>query len=145
MEKIILLVEDNYDDQLFILENLKQQGLHFMNCVADGAAALQFLEQNPAPSVILLDLSLPKISGLDVLQKIRSNEKTKYIPVVVLSSSKEDTDIKRAYELGCNSYLYKPIVYEKLRDLIGLIAAYWCAQNISYENGAASEMTQEEQ
>lgn len=145
MGKTVLVVEDNHDDQLFVLANLKKREHYTVTCVSDGAAALKYLEGNPQPAVIILDLSLPKISGLDVLLQIRALEKTRFIPVVVLSSSKEMVDIHRAYALGCNSYLYKPIVYEDFRALINQVADYWCLGNISfYEDGSLTEARQEE-
>lgn len=138
MAKVVLIVEDNHDDQLFLLANLKKRDSYTVTCVSDGAAALKYLEGNPQPVVIILDLSLPKISGHDVLTQIRSSDKTKHIPVVVLSSSKEMVDVHRAYTLGCNSYLYKPIVYEEYRALISQVADYWCLGNIPfYEDGSA--------
>jgi CheY-like chemotaxis protein len=133
MAKLILVVEDNRDDQLFILSNLKKSTNYKVICTPDGSTAKLFLEnQNQdLPSLIILDLSLPKVSGLDFLQALRANERTKFIPVVVLSSSKEHLDIQRAFTYGCNSYLYKPIVYEEFRDLMLQISDYWCLRNVS--------------
>ncbi len=133
MTKLILVVEDNRDDQLFILGNLKKSENYTVICTPDGEAAKQFLEKqtHDLPSLIILDLSLPKVSGLDFLRALRANERTKYVPVVVLSSSKEHVDIQRAFAFGCNSYLYKPIVYEEFRDLMLQISDYWCMRNVS--------------
>lgn len=133
MSKLILVVEDNGDDQLFILANLKRPEHYSVVCVPDGASARQLLEDpsQPLPEVVILDLSLPKVSGLDLLRSIRANTRTKFLPVVILSSSKETEDIQGAFELGCNSYLHKPIAYEEFRETINQISDYWCLRNIS--------------
>jgi two-component system response regulator len=135
----VLLVEDNASDaEMTILalnkNNLANKLLH----VKDGAAALDFLfaegeyadrqvENNP--KIILLDLKMPKISGIEVLQKIRADERTKTIPVVVLTSSKEDPDIKKCYEMGVNSYVVKPVEFDEFQKAISELGLYWMIVN----------------
>jgi two-component system, response regulator len=134
MSKVILVVEDNKDDQLFLVANLKNPQLYSIECVPDGAAAIQYLKNNPLPTVLILDLSLPKMSGFDVITEVRKDNRLKNLPVVMLTSSKELSDIEKAYSLGCNSYLVKPIVYEELRSLIRKAAEYWTLHNVTSSN-----------
>jgi len=135
----ILLVEDNASDAEMTLDALKMNGFHYkIFHVRDGALALDFLfaegEHNgrdisDTPNVILLDLKMPKVSGIEVLQKIRSDERTKMIPVVVLTSSAEDPDIKKCYELGVNSYVVKPVEFELFQKEIAGLGLYWMTVN----------------
>jgi two-component system response regulator len=138
-KKIILLVEDNPDDELLTLEALKDNNIRNDVVIAhDGEEALDFLfmrgqykdrDENLVPQVILLDLKLPKVDGLEVLQQIRNNEKTKVLPVVVLTSSKEETDLIKSYQLGANSYIRKPVDFEQFSQAIKYLGLYWIVLN----------------
>jgi len=140
-DKIILLVEDNPDDELLTLMAFKENNIINEVVVAhDGAEALEYLfgngtektwDLNPLPQVILLDLKLPKVDGLQVLQQIRSNPKTKLLPVVILTSSKEEDDIIKSYQLGANSYVRKPFDVEHFSEAIKQLGMYWLALNES--------------
>ena len=135
----ILLVEDNPADAELTMRALKK--VHIANkvfLVSDGEEALDFLfargkftgrEQIQNPKVILLDLKLPKISGIEILRTIKASEKLKTIPVVVLTSSKEDPDIKRCYELGVNSYVVKPVGFENFLKAVSELGVYWLLLN----------------
>ena len=135
----ILLVEDNSSDAEMTIDALKKNNLaNNLLHVKDGAAALDFIfgeggyadrpiEQKP--KVILLDLKMPKVNGVEVLQKIRSDERTKNIPVVVLTSSKEDPDIKKCYDLGVNSYVVKPLAFDEFQKAISEVGLYWMIVN----------------
>lgn len=138
-EKIILLVEDNPDDTDLTLHAL--QTAHVSNpvvVVRDGARALDFLfgagnsaGRGPAilPTVVLLDLKLPKVDGLEVLERIRSDERTKFLPVVILTSSKEEEDVLASYRLGANSFVRKPVDYGQFSDAVRQLGLYWLVQN----------------
>ncbi len=135
----ILLVEDNPADAELTLRALNK--VHIANkvfLVNDGDEALDFLftrgkysgrEHVQNPKVILLDLKLPKVSGLEVLRLIKSNDKLKNIPVVVLTSSKEDPDIKQSYALGANSYVVKPVGFENFLKAVSELGLYWLLLN----------------
>lgn len=137
----ILLVEDNPDDAELAIRALKKS--HLANNVThllDGAEALDFLfasgryaerDLNNLPKVILLDLKMPKVNGLEVLQRIKSEPRTKMIPVVILTSSAEDPDIKRSYELGANSYIVKPVEFNNFAKIISDLGMYWLVINKS--------------
>jgi two-component system, response regulator len=133
-KKKILLVEDNRDDILLIQRAFNKSKLSekFELIVAqDGNKALSYLkdltmtQKDILPMILLLDLKLPRLDGFEVLQHIRSNEKTKLVPVIVFTSSKEDTDITKAYILGANSYVRKPIDSEKFMSVLQQIVTYW--------------------
>lgn len=142
-KKIILLVEDNPDDimltqrafQKSILEN------HINLVVAkDGIEALNFLykteknnwnDKKLIPEIILLDLNLPKLNGLQILERIRNEPHTKLIPVIILTSSKEEADLTKAYKLGVNSYIRKPVDFQKFKDAIQQLGLYWVGLNES--------------
>ncbi len=131
---VVLLVEDNPDDVELTLRALKRA--HVVNSVRvvrDGAEALELLfggEPRPAlPRVVLLDLKLPRVNGLEVLERIRREESTRTLPVVVLTSSREEPDVKRAYELGANSYIVKPVEFEKFVAAVGEVGLYWLVLN----------------
>lgn len=138
-EKIILLVEDNPDDELLTLMAFKDNNITNEIVVAhDGAEALEFLfgtkdanqsEVNNLPQVILLDINLPKINGLEVLQQIRSHPRTRLLPVVILTSSKEEVDIIKSYRLGANSYVRKPVDFEQFSEAIKQLGLYWLSLN----------------
>ena len=122
----ILLVEDNPDDAELTLRALRRARLaHTVHVARDGVEALDFLfdeegTDRPAlPRVVLLDLKLPRIDGLEVLARIRGNERTKKLPVVVITSSREEPDVQKAYGLGVNSYVVKPVEFEKFVAAIG--------------------------
>jgi len=135
----ILLVEDNASDAEMTILALKKNNLaNKLLHVKDGAAALDFIfaEGEYADrtvgtnlKVILLDLKMPKVSGLEVLERIRSDERTKFIPVVALTSSKEDPDIKKCYHLGVNSYVVKPVEFEDFQRAISNLGLYWMIVN----------------
>jgi len=137
----ILLVEDDKGDIELTMRAIRRINAHFDIIVCrDGQEALDFLfamgkhkarNLNELPQLILLDLNLPKMSGHEVLKTIRNNENTRYIPVVILSSSDELSDIQRGYELGNNSYVRKPVEYEKFCDTIKAIGEYWLSTNIA--------------
>lgn len=134
----ILLVEDNVLDADLIRRALqKAESSVYLEIAVDGEEAIQFLEKwekgSPVPIVILLDLKLPKISGLDVLKRLKTHPKYKFLPVVVLTSSNELLDIQQAYDLGANSYILKAIDYEEFSSAISLIHRYWCGLNVHPE------------
>jgi two-component system response regulator len=138
-DKIILLVEDNPDDEALTKRALKQnQILNQMIVARDGAEALDWLfgagrhagrDLSVMPTVILLDLKLPKIDGLEVLQRIRSDPRTKLLPVVVLTSSKEEQDLAQSYSLGANSYMRKPVDFAQFAESIKHLGLYWLVLN----------------
>ncbi len=135
----ILLVEDNPNDAELALRALEKNNLaNRVFIVKDGAEALDFVfgrgaHQNRrvenVPRVILLDLKLPKVDGIEVLRSIRSDERTKYIPVVVLTSSSEERDIVETYRLGVNSYIVKPVNFEKFIEVVRELGYYWLLLN----------------
>jgi two-component system response regulator len=127
----ILLVEDNPGDAEIALRALRKNHLaNRVHHVEDGEAALDFiLSSNGALKVVLLDLKLPRVDGLEVLEKVKSDPRTKTIPVVVLTSSTEDRDIARCYELGVNSYIAKPVDFHKLADAVSQLGLYWLILN----------------
>ena len=138
-EKIILLVEDNPDDITLTLRALKKNSILNEVVVAkDGVEALDYLfgtgiyagrDTSVMPVVTLLDLKLPKIDGFEVLKRVRSNERTKLIPIVILTSSKEDDDIINGYSLGANSYIRKPVDFEQFTEAIRELGLYWILIN----------------
>ncbi|MCJ7818393.1 MAG: response regulator [Syntrophales bacterium] len=135
----ILLVEDNPYDAELTTRALRSKGLaNKLLSFADGVEALDFLfgtgeytGRNLAvrPKVILLDLKLPRINGLEVLEKIRADERTKTIPVVILTSSQEESDIVRGYHLGVNSYMVKPVDFDKFFQAVEELGLYWLLLN----------------
>jgi CheY-like chemotaxis protein len=138
-KKLILLVEDNPDDVELTLRSFKQHGISNEVIVAqDGVAALDYLsasgaysgrDKNVIPAVILLDLKLPKVDGLEVLRRIRANELTRLIPVVILTSSREENDIITGYKLGANSYVRKPVDFVQFSEAIHHLGLYWLLTN----------------
>ncbi len=133
--KTILLVEDNADDEQLTLRALRQSDIPNMIRVArDGAEAIDFLFGKDAltlPDLVLLDLKLPKISGLEVLQKIRSEDRSRALPVVILTSSDEERDIVKSYDLGANSYIRKPVDFDEFIDSVRQLGMYWLLINRS--------------
>jgi len=134
----ILLVEDNILDADLIKQTLqKTEASINLEVVADGEEAIAYLDKwekgAPVPIVILLDLKLPKISGLKVLKQLKSHPKYRLLPVVVLTSSSEMPDIQQAYNLGANSYIIKATDYEVFSNTIRLIHRYWCGLNVHPE------------
>jgi CheY-like chemotaxis protein len=137
--KIILLVEDNPDDVELTLRALKQNNISNKVIVAiDGAEALDFLyakgkytkrDEKDLPILVLLDLKLPKIDGLEVLRSIRQNEFTKLLPVVILTSSTEEQNVLDGYNLGANSYIRKPVNFNDFQQAIKVLGLYWLVWN----------------
>jgi two-component system, response regulator len=128
----ILLVEDNPSDAELALRALKQRNLANQVFVCrDGAEALDFFADGagPVPKVILLDLKLPKVDGLEVLERLKSDNRTKSIPIVVLTSSSEEPDIEKAYALGANSYIVKPVDFEAFARAVSDVGLYWLLLN----------------
>ena len=135
----ILLVEDNPDDVELTLHALKEQNItNHIEVVRDGAEALDFIfctgqyehrSMENAPKLILLDLKLPRVDGLEVLEKIKSDPRTKAIPVVILTSSREERDIVESYKLGVNSYITKPVDFEQFSEAVRQLGLYWLLLN----------------
>ena len=136
---MILLVEDNADDEALTLRALKKNHLgHKVVVVRDGAEALDFLfcngnyadrDSNEMPHVILLDLKLPKVDGLEVLRRMRANERTEGLPVVILTSSNEEQDLVDGYKLGANSYVRKPVDFNEFLEAARQLGLYWLELN----------------
>jgi CheY-like chemotaxis protein len=137
----LLLVEDNPNDMELTLRALRKRQLtERVFVVRDGAEALEFLYATGAfaerrtdsqPRVILLDLKLPKVDGLEVLRRIKSTDSTKTIPVVVLTSSQEERDVVRSYRLGVNSYIVKPVEFDEFMNAVSELGIYWLMLNTS--------------
>lgn len=137
-EKPILLVEDNPDDEVLTLRAFSKNQITNPVVVArDGVEALDYLfrtgshagREPAAPAVMLLDLKLPRIDGLEVLRRVRADERTALLPVVILTTSREQQDISEAYSLGANSYIRKPVDFDKFIQAIGQIGLYWLGLN----------------
>jgi CheY-like chemotaxis protein len=137
-EKVILLVEDNRDDEELAIRALKKNNIPNAVVVArDGVQAIDYLfgttegagATPTLPQVILLDLNLPKLNGLDVLKKIRSEQRTRFLPVVVLTSSKEEEDILNSYTLGANSYVRKPVDFGQFIEAVKTLGQFWLSLN----------------
>lgn len=135
----ILLVEDNPTDAELTIRTLNKKKIaNRIHWVKDGAEALEYIfctgeysdrDMNNIPKVILLDLKLPKVNGIEVLKKIKSDERTRYIPVVVLTSSREGPDVKTCYDLGVNSYIVKPVDFESFFRVVEELGLYWVLLN----------------
>ena len=135
----ILLVEDSPDDVVLTLRALRKSNVtNHIEVARDGAEALEFIfatgahadrDINNTPKVILLDLKLPKVEGLEVLRRIKSDPRTKKLPVVVLTSSREARDVADAYALGVNSYIVKPVDFERFADAVRDLGLYWLLLN----------------
>lgn len=138
-KKTILLVEDNPDDELLTRMALQENNLLNEIVVAhDGVEALDYLfgrgryagrDLNDKPQVVLLDLKLPKLDGLDVLRALRSDDRTKLLPVVILTSSNEEQDLLAGYRLGANSYVRKPVDFHQFTDAVKQLGLYWLLLN----------------
>ena len=134
-DKLILLVEDNPRDEALTLRALKQNNIVNEVVVArDGVEALEYLfgrdsEAAVMPQVVLLDLKLPKVDGLEVLRKLRTEERTKRLPVVVFTSSNEEEDMIKSYDLGANSYVRKPVNFEQFVEATRQLGLYWLVLN----------------
>ncbi len=137
--KLILLVEDNADDELLMLRALKKN--HILNRVIvarDGVEALDYLfstgeyagkDAEPLPQLILLDLKLPKLNGFEVLKRMRADQRTKYVPVVILTSSTEEQDIISSYDLGANGFVQKPMDFNEFVEVANQLGVYWLGIN----------------
>jgi two-component system, response regulator len=138
-DKVILLVEDNADDELLTLRALKKNNIRNEVVVArDGSEALDYLfgtgihagrDLRVMPQIILLDLKLPKVDGFEVLDRVRSSEATKLLPVVILTTSNEDQDRIRGYGLGANSFVRKPVEFDKFIEAVRQLGLYWLILN----------------
>lgn len=129
----VLLVEDNPDDAELTIRALKKHNLanHLVH-LRDGEEALEFLfseEARNRPKVILLDLKMPKVDGIEVLRRIKNDEERKTIPVVVLTSSKEERDIVESYKLGVNAFIVKPVEFEKFMEAVAQLGLFWLILN----------------
>ena len=128
----ILLIEDNPQDAELAIRALKKNNLanHLLH-LEDGQEALDFLfdEKNEMPRLILLDLKMPKVDGLDVLRKLKTDEKKRIIPVVVLTSSKEERDIIETYKLGVNAYIVKPVDFDQFVKAVTQVGLFWLVLN----------------
>jgi len=134
----ILLVEDNPDDVELTLRALRAHNLaNRVKVVADGVEALDYLrpddpENPPAdgyPKLVLLDLKLPRVGGIEVLRRLKASERTRLIPVVVMTSSREESDLVASYKLGVNSYIVKPVDFEQFMHAVGELGLYWLLLN----------------
>lgn len=138
-DKIILLVEDNADDEKLTLRALRKNNINNEVVVArNGAEALDYLFGTGAyagrdlslmPQVVLLDLKLPKVDGLEVLQRVRANERTRLLPMVILTSSNEEVDRIKGYGLGANSYVRKPVDFNQFMEAVRQLGLYWLVLN----------------
>jgi CheY-like chemotaxis protein len=138
-DRFILLVEDNPDDEELTLLSLRKNNLaHDIVVVRDGVEAIEFLfgngqhagrDTSRVPTVILLDLKLPKLDGLGVLKRLRADERTRMLPVVVLTSSSQDADVIASYNLGANSYVRKPVEFGAFVEAVSSLGLYWVLLN----------------
>lgn len=138
-ERTILLVEDNPDDEELTLRALKKNNIvNEVTVVRDGSEVLDYLfctgayagrDVSQQPAVILLDLKLPKIDGLEVLKRLRADERTRLLPVVILTSSKEEQDLVNGYRFGANSYIRKPVDFVRFIDAVRQLGLYWLVLN----------------
>ena len=144
----ILLVEDNPDDEVRTVRELQKQ--HIVNeiiTMRDGVEALEYLfgtgqyarrDVRVCPTVVLLDLKLPKVDGLEVLRRIRADDRTKHIPVVVLTSSDDQRDVVESYRLGANSYVCKPVNFDQFQEAVRHVQFYWLRLNEPPPSGESS-------
>ncbi len=137
--KTILLVEDNPDDEALTLRALKRNGLsHQVHVAHDGVEALDYLfgrgafagrDLRDQPTVTLLDLKLPRLDGLEVLRQLRADQRTRCLPVVILTSSREDQDLVQGYGYGANSYIRKPVDFHQFVEAVRQVGSYWLVLN----------------
>ncbi|MEQ6122158.1 response regulator [Reichenbachiella sp. MALMAid0571] len=136
----VLLIEDRFEDAELAIDSLREGGLiNQIKLLKDGQEALDYLfaegsyeDVSPGlPKLIFLDLKLPKVSGMEVLKRLKTSEKHKHVPVVVLTSSKEDIDIEKAYDLGANSYIVKPVDFDNFSNAVRQVGLYWVVLNTS--------------
>ena len=135
----IILVEDNSDDAELVIRALRKSGItNSLVHLKDGEQALNFLfcegpyqdhHLPPSPKLILLDIKMPKVDGLEVLRRVKADTRLRLIPVVLLTSSKEDRDINESYQLGVNSYVVKPVEFDKLIKIVQALGLYWLLLN----------------
>ncbi|MDQ1362609.1 MAG: hypothetical protein QG652_469 [Pseudomonadota bacterium] len=140
-KKIILLVEDNPDDEALTLRAIKKNNiLNEVMVARDGVAALDYLlgtgdhagrDIRELPQLVLLDLKLPRIDGLEVLRRLRSEAHTRLLPVVILTTSNEERDIISGYQLGANSYIRKPVDFEQFMEAVRQLGLYWLVLNVA--------------
>ena len=140
-DQVILLVEDHPDDEELTMRALAKNNIMNEVVVArDGVQALEYLfgtgayagrDLSQMPQIILLDLKLPKIDGLEVLRRLRADDRTKFLPVVVLTSSKEEHDVVKSYQLGANSYVRKPVDFQEFTKAVQQLGLYWLILNES--------------
>jgi two-component system, response regulator len=137
---ILLVEDDRVDRELEIRALTKNNPANHIEVVKDGNEAIEFIfctgtytrrKMNPLPHLIIMDLKLPKVNGLEVLQMIRSDPRTKAIPVVMLTSSREGKDVIESYHLGVNSYVVKPLDFNKFSEAVSNLGSYWCLINQS--------------
>ncbi|HTV54681.1 MAG TPA: response regulator [Terriglobia bacterium] len=138
--KTILLVEDNPDDRDLTVDAFKHAKIsNLINAVCDGAEALDYLfgtgayavrDLNTMPTLVLLDLNLPKVDGLEVLRRVRADPRTKMLPVIMLTSSQEQEEVVKAYETGCNGYVRKPVDSEQFRKAVNELGLFWLIHNV---------------
>lgn len=132
-KKLIFLVEDNPDDEELTRIAFEENGmLNDLVVARDGEEALNYLlnPDNSLPQLALLDLKLPKVDGLEVLKQLRENERTRLLPVVVMTSSKQESDLLSSYSLGCNSYIQKPVDFMQFMEAVRQLGLYWLVLNI---------------
>jgi CheY-like chemotaxis protein len=128
----ILLVDDDPDDVTLAMRALARQNLaNRVHVVGDGAEALAYLRDSARPRLVLLDLKLPKVTGLEVLEQIRNDPRLQTLPVVILTSSREEPDVARAYALGANSYIVKPVDFDQFLRAVSEVGMYWLLINQS--------------
>jgi two-component system response regulator len=128
--RTILIVEDNPQDTELMMYALRENRFDgHVRLVRDGVEAIAFATSNPNLCLMLLDLKMPKVDGIDVLQSMRANERTCCIPIVILTSSSQESDIRDAYRSGANGYVVKPFDIEKLSEVVGAVGAYWLNVN----------------
>jgi two-component system, response regulator len=135
----ILLIEDNPNDAELTVRVLKKNNIaNAIHVIPDGAEALEFFfaegkysgrDMNNSPKIVILDLKLPKVDGIEILKRVKSDDRTKTIPIVVLTSSKEESDVIKSYKLGANSYIVKPVDFQKFADSIRDLGYYWLLLN----------------